>query len=354
MQPGRLSQAIWKKNIVHPLERAGVCAPLFGTTQGSVTQNFAQNFSKERVSDVAQVCLFGKSPATVTYGIYRGMNELAVSGVCAVGLDLHAELPEETTEDWIRQMTEELIETLQEQHLWIRTLTVRINPAVKLPIFTLNVLGTEKAPGTEKDWKRSDSAQGIPDLSGIKKQIEAGVDYDILMLSGAGTEGILRILEEREEELSKRFVPAFLRQTKALKQGLCATTQIEKIRQEDPKAILYQIGEGGVFAALWDLLESLELGMEIRMDQILICQETVEISEFYRVNPYLMTSTGSFLILSACGDRLLFALEEMGARASKLGIATNVPARVILGQSEKRYLDRPLPDELMVWQNRSR
>ena len=78
--------------------------------------------------------------------------------------------------------------------------------------------------------------------------------------------------------------------TKALKQGLCATTQIEKIRQEDPKAILYQIGEGGVFAALWDLLEPLELGMEIRMDQILICQETVEISEFYRVNPYLMTS----------------------------------------------------------------
>ena len=65
-------------------------------------------------------------------------------------------------------------------------------------------------------------------------------------------------------------------------------------------------------------------------------------------------SAGSFLILSACGDRLLFALEEMGARASKLGIATNAPARVILSQSEKRYLDRPLPDEWMVWQNQSR
>nr|WP_288555400.1 hypothetical protein [uncultured Mediterraneibacter sp.] len=334
MQPGRLSQAIWKKNIVHPLERANVCISE-GTLSG-VTR------PTPFISDVTQVCLVGRSPATVTYGICRGINELAVFGTRAAGVDLHVELPEETEEDWIRQMTEALIGILQEQNLWIRNLDVRVNPTVKLPLFALSVMGVEK------------EENGRSETSDIKKQIESGVDYEILMVSGAGTEGILRILEEREEELSKRFVPAFLRQTKALKRELCATAQIETIRREDPKAVLHQVGEGGVFAALWNLLEPLGLGMEIRMDQILICQETVEISEFYRVNPYLMTSTGSFLILSACGDRLLFALEEMGARASKLGIATNVPARVILGQSEKRYLDRPLPDELMVWQNRSR
>ena len=343
MQPGRLSQAIWKKNIVHPLERAGVCyrgklSSESDRLSGRRTCSDA-SFSDTLFSDVSQVCLCGRSPATVIYGICRGINELAISGLRAVGMDLHVELPEETTEDWIRQMTNVLIETLREQRMWIRTFTVRVNPAVKLPVFAVNVLGTVTDLTTGAEPNRKNTAQE---------------DYEILMVSGAGTEGILRILDEREEELSKRFVPAFLRQTKALKKELCATAQIEQIQREDPNAVIHQIGEGGVFAALWDLLEPMELGMEIRMDQILICQETVEISEFYRVNPYLMTSTGSFLILSACGDRVLFALEEMGARASKLGIATNVPARVILGQSEKRYLDRPLPDELMVWQNRSR
>lgn len=351
MQPGRLSQAIWKKNIVHPLEHAGVCygGKLSSDSDRSSGWRTCSDapFSDTLFSDVFQVCLSGRSPATVTYGICRGINELAISGLQAVGTDLHVELPEETTEDWIRQMTEASIEILQEQKLWIRTLTARVNPAVKVPVFAVNVLGTATGLMTEAERNRKNTSE-------IRKQIESGADYEILMLSGAGTEGILRILDEREEELSGRFVPAFLRQTKALKKELCATAQIEKIRQEDPNAVLHQIGEGGVFAALWDLLEPMELGMEIRMDQILIRQETVEISEFYRINPYLMTSTGSFLILSACGDRLLFALEEMGARASKLGIATNVPARVILGQSEKRYLDRPLPDELMVWQNRSR
>ena len=56
---------------MHPLAQPG----------GSV-RKFYWGFSKERVSDVAQVCLFGKSPATVTYGIYHGMNEDWLFLVC--------------------------------------------------------------------------------------------------------------------------------------------------------------------------------------------------------------------------------------------------------------------------------
>ena len=92
--------------------------------------------------------------------------------------------------------------------------------------------------------------------------------------------------------------------------------------------------------------------MEIEMSRIAVQQETVEVCEYYRLNPYQMTSAGSVLITTNQADELIACLEANGARAGKLGITTGTPARVILGQSEKRYLDRPAPDEFAVWQER--
>ena len=59
-----------------------------------------------------------------------------------------------------------------------------------------------------------------------------------------------------------------------------------------------QIGSGGILASLWELAETVRTGFEIEMPQINLKQETVEICEFYRLNPYLMTSAGSYLILT--------------------------------------------------------
>ena len=63
-------------------------------------------------------------------------------------------------------------------------------------------------------------------------------------------------------------------------------------------------------AALWELSETAGIGFEIDMPQIALKQETVEICEFYRLNPYLMTSAGSYLILTDAGEAVIRALEE--------------------------------------------
>ena len=84
-----------------------------------------------------------------------------------------------------------------------------------------------------------------------------------------------------------------------------------------------------------------------------IRQETVEVCEYYHLNPYQMTSTGSFLMTAADGDALVKELEGVGARAVKLGVATDGKARVITSGEEQRYLDRPAPDELMLWWERA-
>ena len=43
-------------------------------------------------------------------------------------------------------------------------------------------------------------------------------------------------------------------------------------------------------------------------------------------------------------------LEKAGARAGRLGVTKAQNARVITSGEEIRYLDRPAPDELALWQ----
>ena len=85
------------------------------------------------------------------------------------------------------------------------------------------------------------------------------------------------------------------------------------------------------------------------MPQIALKQETVEICEFYRLNPYLMTSAGSYLILTSEAESVIRELEEAGVCAVRLGVARDGNAKVIRNGEEVRYLDRPASDELERW-----
>ena len=86
------------------------------------------------------------------------------------------------------------------------------------------------------------------------------------------------------------------------------------------------------------------------MGLIALRQETVEICEYFRLNPYQMTSSGSFLLAADHAEEVIAVLEGAGARAGRLGVARAQNARVITSGEEVRYLDRPAPDELMRWQ----
>ena len=50
---------------------------------------------------------------------------------------------------------------------------------------------------------------------------------------------------------------------------------------------MHDVTEGGIFGALWEMAEASGVGLEIDLKKIPIRQETVEVCEFFGVNPYL-------------------------------------------------------------------
>ena len=169
---------------------------------------------------------------------------------------------------------------------------------------------------------------------------------EIILCGYTGLEGTLRLVEEAEADLRTRFTPSFIEKTKRCKESLILPEQILKLPEE---AKSRQCGDGGVLCGLWELAEAEKTGFEIDFSKLALKQETVEICEFFQLNPYLLTSAGSYLVLTEHGEETLESLKNAGVPAVRIGFVKEQNARTLVNGEETRYLDRPAPDELSRW-----
>ena len=110
---------------------------------------------------------------------------------------------------------------------------------------------------------------------------------------------------------------------------------------------MHDITEGGIFGALWEMAEASGIGLDIDVKKIPIRQETVEICEFYGINPYRLISSGSMLMATEDGNKMVRELEKAGINAVVIGKATEGKDRMIRKDEEEHsFLERPKTDEL--------
>ncbi len=172
---------------------------------------------------------------------------------------------------------------------------------------------------------------------------------EIVLVKWIGMEGMLRAAQEKDEELRRRFAPVFIRQIHAFKKDLFAGEELTIAKKAGVTAVR-QITEGGIFAALWNLAKEAGCGLELDLKRMSVLQETIEVCEHYRLNPYQLTSAGSFLMLTEDGKRLTDVLRAGQIEASVIGKMTEGNDKVIHNGEDVRYLDRPSPDDIFkIW-----
>lgn len=317
----------------------------------------------------ASVC--GDHAGIGYYAVLGAAGELASRKIRAEGISLRILFPETADEDFLAAVCEEIQKGCERIGAKVTSLSAEGTAVVQSPVVYASAAGTTVqnpgmyAPVGETEVQHSGMYTSVGETevqhSGMYTSVERTAggkkvnmqrpvkNRELLLCGYAGLEGSLRILESAEEELSQRFISTFLVQAKRLRDQLVMPEQILAAAKGRNTAIR-QIGSGGILAALWEMSEEEQIGFEIAMGAISLKQETVEICEYYRLNPYQMTSAGSYLILTDEADRVIEVLEKSGARAVRLGVAKAQNARVITSRDEVRYLDRPAPDELARWQ----
>lgn len=336
MRTGKLTQTAWRRSVRRQLrtkreEVISVPSP-YENCSGIRTENGVELMW-------ADACAAGNGAKTGFYAMIHAAGDLAAKGAGAAGVSVRVMLPEGAEEDLLRDIAGEAERACARMNIQITAFQGEVTVAAAQPIIYACAAGVR---------------ENIPCRDAEQQTAESGSGAELLMCGYAGLEGTLRILSESRADLSTRFTDTFLDEAERLEDELVTPGQVLRVFAADGNAAVRQIGSGGILAALWELCEQEQAGFEIDMHHIALKQETVEICEFYRLNPYQMTSAGSFLILTERADEVLAALEDAGAHAVRLGTAGKQNARVIRNGEETRYLDRPAPDELLRWQTERR
>lgn len=103
--------------------------------------------------------------------------------------------------------------------------------------------------------------------------------------------------------------------------------------------------EGGILAAVYLAAREKKCGVRIMEKRIPIRQDTVELCELWRLNPYRLYSDCA-LLTAQSGERLAERLRDAGIPAARIGFFTGGLDKVIADKEETEYLNRPEPDEL--------
>lgn len=330
MKVGNVSQTVLKRSVLKQLhtKREEI---LSTPSEEEMCTVLCTNPKEDVVTTSATV--FGNSKSVGVYAVLKAVLDLETRGASAIGVSIQVILPSHAYESRLKEMVRQMEDICAKMNVEITCAKAEVSPAVSQSLVTVSAIGTV-------------GKKQVISCKNIKP------NQDIVLCGCIGLEGMLRILDEEENELSHRFIPTFIKQMKNLKEQIFIH---EAVCMAQPYVTgMQQIGAGGVFAALWELTQASQLGLKIDMQKLTICQETVEVCEYYYLNPYQMTSTGSVLMVTENGTQLVQILNEMGIKASLIGVTTAENAKVITSGEEIRYLDKPQPDELMIWWERKK
>ena len=261
-----------------------------------------------------------------TLAVHITANDIASNGAEVIGIMLTILLPEGSVEAELRAMMQDIEVVCKKLNIEVIGGHTEITKAVHQPIVTVTGIGK---------MKRSE----------MIKTAGAKPGQEIVMTKWAGLEGTAIIANAKEEELRARYSASFLDGAKKMIDYISVVPEAMVARAIGVTS-MHDVTEGGIFGALWEIGAASKVGLEVDLKKILLKQETVEICEFYDLNPYLLISSGCMLIITDKANQLVEGLKAEGITAAVIGRITEGNDRVIINEEERRYLEPPKSDEL--------
>lgn len=314
MKSGKVSDTVLRRSILKEVQKVnqGSLSPQVGGGAGEAMPEFFG----------AMQTVSGEGLATAYLAAVRAANSLAAKGATPQYASVAITVPESMDERDLRKMHERYCEYLRQHNIKIVGGHTAVSAVVTEPVVSVQMTGEKNLQAL---WDRN-------------KTPESYLGLDIVMTKHCGLGGTALLAGHFTEELTARYPKRFIEHAADL------FVEAEKnaeafLAVSDGAVYVHAAAEGGVFGALWELAEYAECGLDIALPSIPILQETVEICEYFDVNPYQLRTEGVFLILTQHGGRLCESLAEKGLPAAVIGKTVAGLDRAVRNGEEVRYLE---------------
>ncbi len=323
MKTGKVPESVLKRSVLRQIHtrREEV---LLGAGVGEDCA--ALKLAEDEIFVISTDPITGTATDIGNLAIHITMNDLASAGAEPVGVMLTILLPEGSEESDLKEIMRQIEEACAQGKVQIIGGHTEVTRAVNQPL--VNVCGVGKA----REGKLVSTAGANP-------------GDDILVSKWIGLEGTSIIAKEKEQELAGRYPWQLIRNAQEFDRYLSVLPEAA-IAVRLGVSAMHDVTEGGIFGALWELAESSGVGLEIDWKKIPVKQETIEVCEFFGINPYELISSGCMLMAAPDGNKLAREMEKAGIHAAVIGKATKGNDRVLFNEEEKRFLEPPKTDEL--------
>jgi hydrogenase maturation factor len=261
-----------------------------------------------------------------TLAVHITANDIASSGADIIGIMLSVLLPENTSEAELKGMMHDVDMVCEQLQIEVLGGHTEVTKAVNQPIVTVTGIGK---------MKKSD----------MIKTAGAKPGQEIVMTKWAGLEGTAILAKAKKQELVSKYSESFIEEAGKMIDYISVVPE-SRIAMKVGVSSMHDVTEGGIFGALWEIGAASKVGLEVDLNKIQLRQETVEICEFFDLNPYMLISSGCMLIVTDNANLLVDRLNDEDIAAAVIGRITKGNDRVVINNDEQRYLEPPKTDEL--------
>ncbi len=311
---GKVPEAVLKRTVLSQVNKVNKDQNKAGV--GNDAGLFAVRKNRCGMSSAA---VSGREQGIAALSVIRACNSLRAAGTAKdIKLSVVFLLPSDYPEEALRKLTDEMLTAASEENgMVVNGHTQYINasePTVSVTAFS----------------EISEAAVAV--------KPEKGIENYIVMAGNTGISGTGMIAREHFEDLTKRYRRDFIERAADLFKK-ASDIKIFEILDKEGISKRHDVSEGGVFGALWELLEREKSGATIDIRKIPILQETIEVTEFFDINPYTLRGDGAVLFLTDSPENITEKLMEAGIASEVIGMLSENNDRILVNEDEERFLE---------------
>ncbi|MBQ7359380.1 MAG: hydrogenase maturation factor [Lachnospiraceae bacterium] len=325
MKIGKVAESVLNRSVLKQIKLNQGMKMIDGASVGADCAIF-EPFSGEKMCSSMQESLI-RDKDDLYRLFHRVANNLACVGATkSVGVMVSLLLPEEMEEQDLQTYTKEM--------------------AIICKSLNMNIMGgqTNVSPDTKQMHVAVTGIAAIPDSS-LCPHGKVLPGQDIVVSKWIALEGTALVAKVGRDRLKERYPLYLIDEGEAMKQQMSIVPEAA-VAITSKVSGMHDVSEGGIFRALWEVAQRAGVGLNVDLKKIPIRQETVEICEFFQLNPYEMLSGGSLIMIAEDGEALVEALAQAQIPATVIGKITEGHDRVVTNEDETRFLDRPRTDEI--------
>ncbi len=263
------------------------------------------------------------------YAVTKAANALIAQGIRPDHVNLSILLPPDAEESELKRIVSDAIDGCRICGTVYGGGHTEVTGAVNRSVVVASAFGMKR--------------DGESDITALQKPMAGQM---LVVTKWIGLEGTAILSDMKRDELVRRYPVPFVEEAASFKKLLDIRSEAQVISRFDSCSV-HDISGGGIMAALWEMSERAGCGLMADLKKIPIRQETIEICEFFEINPYLLASAGSLLISCDDAERLVYELENVGVNAVVIGSLTEGNNKLISNDEDRSFLQRPQSDEIL-------